>query len=115
MTPGAQVVRLLEREIDAKPPTNLPRWVLTETGTERVRALTFVADAAGPAYGGRLPLAEVARIAAGAAGHWEAAATYLQRRVAKPEEHGIRDRNLWVLQDLVARHIREDHGLLGSP
>lgn len=107
----AQLIRLLSREYDAKPPTNVARWVWAETRAGRVRALTFVADPAGPAYAGRLPLTEVARITAQAAGHWGSAAIYLQRTVAQLEQHGIRDRNLWTLQDLVAGHIRTATGM----
>lgn len=105
----AQVVRLLEREIDAKPPTNVARWVQVRTEQGPAVALTFVADTRGPAYAGRLPLEEVASITARAAGHWGSSAAYLQRTVAKLEEHGIRDRNLWRLQRLVAEHIAAAH------
>ncbi len=105
----AQVVRLLEREIDAKPPTNVARWVPVKSERGPAIALTFVADARGPAYAGRLPLEEVASITARAAGHWGSSAAYLQRTVAKLEEHGIRDRNLWRLQRLVAEHILSAH------
>ena len=100
---------LLEREIDAKPPTNVARWVPVKSERGPAIALTFVADARGPAYAGRLPLEEVASITARAAGHWGSSAAYLQRTVAKLEEHGIRDRNLWRLQRLVAEHILSAH------
>lgn len=101
----SQIIRLLDRELDAKPATNVPRWVSVKTQGGPARALTFVADTNGPAYAGRLPLEDVAAIIARAAGHWGTAATYLQRTVAKLEDHGIHDRNLWRLQELVARHI----------
>lgn len=104
----AQVVRLLERELDGKPATNVPRWLTAETPEGPVAALAFVIDPAGPAYAGRLPLDEVARITARAAGHWGSAAIYLQRTVAHLEENGIRDRNLWRLQRMVADQIRSD-------
>lgn len=106
----AQVVRLLEREIDGNPPTNVPRWIWVQTAAGRRRALTFVAAKDGPAYAGRLPLETVAGITARAAGHWGSAAIYLQRTVEKLEEHGIRDRNLWKLQALVAAEIRAGAG-----
>ena len=44
-----QVYRLLDREIDAKPATNTPRWINIDTDTGRARALAFVADRDGPA------------------------------------------------------------------
>jgi len=101
----AQLDRLVRREIDANPPTNIPRWINVKTEQGPVRALAFVADPAGRAYAGRLPLGQVADVLARAAGHWGSAAHYLFRTVSKLEEHGIRDRNLWQLQDLVARKI----------
>lgn len=102
---AAQLDRLVRREIDANPPTNVPRWINVKTDGGYLRALAFVADPVGPAYAGRLPLEEVADVLARAAGHWGSAAQYLFRTVSKLEEHGIRDRNLWLLQDLVARKI----------
>ena len=62
---------------------------------------------AGVAYAGAQPHAVVARVVARAAGHWGSAAEYLQRTVSKLDEHGIRDRNLWILQRLVAEELRE--------
>ncbi|WP_108660459.1 gamma-glutamylcyclotransferase [Acuticoccus kandeliae] len=100
-----QIIRLLEREIDAKPPTNVARWVGVATEAGPAKALTFVADPKGPAYAGRMPLEEVAGIVARAAGHWGSTAIYLQRTVEQLEAHGIRDRNLWRLQEMVAREI----------
>ncbi|MCB1516813.1 MAG: gamma-glutamylcyclotransferase [Hyphomicrobiaceae bacterium] len=107
--PVAEMVALLKREIDASPPTNVPRWITVDAGGTPMKALAFVADPSGPAYAGRLPLEEVAHITARAAGHWGAAATYLQRTVEQLEKHGFRDRNLWVLQAAVAREIHAMH------
>ena len=101
----AQVFRLLEREVDAVPATNVPRWVNVRTSFGLERALTFVASPHGPAYAGRLPLEDVARITAKAAGHWGSTAEYLYRTVRGLEDHGIVDRNLWRLQKLVADEI----------
>ena len=41
-----------------------------------------------------------------AAGHWGYCAEYLRETVAHLETLGIRDRNLWHLQELVAERIR---------
>jgi cation transport protein ChaC len=101
-----QLRRLVQREIDANPPTNVPRWISIKTDAGPLRALTFVADPDGRAYSGRLSLEEVARTTARAAGHWGSAAQYLLRTIVKLEEHGIRDRNLWRLQSLVADEIK---------
>ncbi|WP_281405436.1 MULTISPECIES: gamma-glutamylcyclotransferase [unclassified Mesorhizobium] len=70
-----------------------------------MRALAFVAAPQGRAYAGKLALEQVAHTLARAAGHWGSSAQYLFRTVAKLEESGIRDRNLWRIQDLVARQI----------
>jgi cation transport protein ChaC len=100
-----QIEKLLRREIDANPPTNVPRWIPIWISGQRVMALAFVADRNGPAYeGGRSP-EEVAAILARAAGHWGSAAAYLHRTVSKLDEHGIRDRNLWAIQKHVAAEI----------
>lgn len=101
-----QIVRLLRREVDGSPATNVPRWIALTTPEGPVRALTFVAAPCGPRYAGRLPLPEVARTLARAAGNWGSTAAYLYNTLLKLEEHGIRDRNLWTLQALVAEEIR---------
>lgn len=100
-----QIEQLLRREIDGNPPTNVARWIKVWIAGQPVTALAFVATRSGPAYDGGRPALEVAAILARAAGHWGSAAAYLQRTVSKLEEHGIRDRNLWQLQKLVAEEI----------
>ena len=102
----SQLVRLLKRETDGKPATNVPRWIGLATPEGPIRALAFVASPQGPAYTGRLPLPLVAQTLAQAAGHWGSGASYLHNTVRHLEEHGIRDRNLWILQSLVADEIR---------
>jgi glutathione-specific gamma-glutamylcyclotransferase len=57
-------------------------------------------------YSGKLPLEEVADVLARAAGHWGTCVEYLHNTVAHLEELGIRDRNLWRLQALVADQIK---------
>ncbi len=100
-----QIVRLLDREVDAMPPTNVAKWIWVNSSTGRIKALTFVAARDGPAYAGKQPPASTAAAIARAARHWGSSAIYLQRTVEKLEEHGIRDRNLWTLQHLVAQEI----------
>ena len=97
--------KILRREIDANPPTNVARWIPVRIGATVVTALAFVAERTGPAYDGGKSHEEVAAILARAAGHWGSAASYLHRTVAKLDEHGIRDRNLWSIQRLVALEI----------
>ncbi|MNE67995.1 ChaC-like protein [compost metagenome] len=95
------------REIDANPPTNVPRWISVKTESGIVRALAFVAARDGMAYAGKLPMEKVAHVLARAAGHWGSAAQYLFRTVTMLEEHGIRDRNMWRIQSLVAQEIED--------
>jgi len=101
-----QIEVLLRRETDGIPATNVARWISVNTTAGPIRALAFVASRQGPAYARPQPHPVAAQIIARAAGHWGSAATYLQRTVAKLDEHGIRDRNLWELQKLVAEEIR---------
>lgn len=101
-----QVVRLLRRETDANPPTNVPRWIRVTTPAGPLTALAFVASPAGANYAGRLPLPEVAATLARAAGHWGSGAAYLHNTVTHLAEHGLHDRTLWQLQELVAEEIR---------
>jgi cation transport protein ChaC len=109
-----QLGLLMRREIDANPPTNVPHWISVKTETGILRALAFVASRDGPAYAGKLPLIQVAQVLARAAGHWGSAAQYLFRTVTMLEGHGIRDRNMWRIQSLVAQEI-EDSGPQGRP
>ena len=101
-----QIARLLEREIDANPPTNVPRRIDVSTAEGRLKALAFVASRSGAAYAGKKPLSDVARVLSRAAGHWGSAAQYAFNTIRKLEEHGIRDRNLWQIQKLMAAEIR---------
>lgn len=100
-----QLHRLFRREFTFKPANTVPRWVVAETENGKVAALTFVINRQSPMYAGRLALEEVADVLARACGHWGSAAEYLMNTVAHLEEHGIRDRNLWTLQKLVAARI----------
>jgi len=100
-----QIVRLLEREIDANPPTNVPHWINVSTPSGNHRALTFIADPNGPAYAGKLTREEVAWTLARAAGHWGSCAQYLYNTVTKLESEGIHDGDLWDIQKLVAEEI----------
>lgn len=109
-----QITRLLMRETDATPPTNLSRWITVQTPRGPLTALTFVASPLGANYAGRQPLAQVAQTLAQAAGHWGSGAAYLHNTVRHLLEHGIRDRNLWRLQEMVAEEIRRQHGKLAA-
>lgn len=97
---------LFRRELVVNPPATPPRWLTAQTEDGPIQALGFVIDRHSPFYAGRLPLEEVANVLAKAAGHWGSCAEYLQNTVAHLEELGIRDRNLWRLQALVAERIQ---------
>jgi len=59
----------------------------------------------GSDYSGKRTPEEVALILARAAGHMGSCAMYLYQTVRNLEEHGIHDRRMWQLQELVALHI----------
>jgi cation transport protein ChaC len=102
-----QLGRLLRREIGGQEEMRTVRWITVETKAGKRRALTFWAGPTGLDYNVRLPLARVAQILARACGHIGSGADYLFQTVSKLEEFGIRDRNLWRLQQLVADEIRQ--------
>ena len=102
----AQVRKLLEREMDNKPPTNLPMIVSAEISGQMVEAIAFTANPIGPDYAGVVSLQEVAQVLARAAGHWGSCAEYLFKTVSNLEQLGIRDQDLWQLQHMVAEEIK---------
>ncbi|TFF18394.1 gamma-glutamylcyclotransferase [Jiella endophytica] len=105
----AQLRRVLYREIRFRENLSMARWVPVHTAGGKLRALTFWAGPTGERIASRLPLAEVAHVLARACGHAGSCAEYLHNTVRHLEEFGIRDRNLWRLQELVAAEIRSIH------
>ncbi|MBD2749882.1 gamma-glutamylcyclotransferase [Microvirga sp. BT688] len=101
-----QLDKLVRREITVKPPNNVPRWIVVQTEQGPLRAIAFVMNRQSRFYMGRLPPEQVADVLATACGHWGSCAEYLHNTVAHLEEQGIRDRNLWRLQALVAERIK---------
>lgn len=104
-----QVRRVLYREVRFRETRTMARWMPVHTAAGRMRALTFWAGPSGARVARKLPLEEVARILARACGHAGSCAEYLYNTVAHLEAFGIRDRNLWHLQELVARELRNLH------
>lgn len=104
-----QLVKLLDRELDAIPATNIPKWINISTNEGPLKALAFIALPTGRAYAGKQPLANVASVLARAAGHYGSSAQYAFNTISKLEEHGIRDRNLWQIQKLIASEIIAAH------
>lgn len=98
--------RLVYRELSSHENTHMVRWVRVRTAGGPVRALGFWIGPRGDGVSRRLPLERVAWVLARACGHGGSCAAYLYNTVAHLEEAGIRDRNLWRLQHLVAAEIR---------
>ncbi|RWP35299.1 MAG: gamma-glutamylcyclotransferase [Mesorhizobium sp.] len=99
------LLELARREIRLIPHSFPARWINVSTGEGSVRALTFAMDRTAPGYVGRLSPAEVADALAMAVGQFGSMAEYLRNTVVQLEELGLRDRNLWRLQAMVAERI----------
>lgn len=112
--------KLLRREIRTSSRAHLPRWLMIETATDKFRALAFVINRHGERYIGGLSLETVADTLATAAGPVGTMADYLCSTVRHLEELGIRDRQLWRLQELVSDRIeaitrsQESSGMAGQ-
>lgn len=103
------LIQLLEREVGNDAHVTGVRWINARTESGLVRALAFWAEPQGLPEWVDVPLDEVARILARACGHVGSGAAYLYHTVAKLADLGIRDRNLWRLQQMVADEIRRLH------
>ena len=91
-------------------PMSFPwRWIDVETTDAKFKALTFAMNRKSTRYLADLSEEQIADILAAACGYRGAMAEYLFSTVAKLEELGIHDRNLWRLQALVADRIDAAH------
>ena len=106
-----QFDRILAREIDYHDDVGTVRWTNVRTAEGSVQALLFYAGPDTGATVRKLPLQIVAARLARACGPAGSGAEYLYNTVLHLMEVGIRDRNLWRLQKLVAAEIRAIHGL----
>lgn len=97
--------RLVGREITTKENLKMVRWVKVHTASGNLTALVFWAGPQGKGIRRKLPLQQVAAILAKACGHGGSGASYLYNTVSHLEGLGIRDRNLWKLQAMVASEI----------
>ncbi len=104
-----QIRRVLFREIRFRETADMIRWIPVHTATGKERVLVFWAGPTGDNIANRMPLRDVAWILARACGHAGSCAEYLFNTVAHLEAFGIRDRNLWQLQELVAQEIDALH------
>jgi cation transport protein ChaC len=105
-----QIERLLRREISDHESIGSVRWLPVHTAQGRLMALGFWVGVTGRGTSLRQPLENVVRVLARACGHVGSGAEYLYNTVSHLEAFGIRDRNLWRLQELVADEIRSIHG-----
>jgi cation transport protein ChaC len=103
--PRPALVELIRREMPFREFTSMVRRVRVATDTGPVSALVFWAGSIPPLTRSGLSPEETARILARACGHVGSCTEYLYQTVLHLEEHGIRDRNLWRLQALVAAEI----------
>lgn len=101
----AQIEGMLRREISRPGGLKCMRWLPVSHNGTRLKALTFWA--VGPDYPSFVDKApeQVARILARACGHFGSGASYLYHTILNLHAHGIRDRYLWRLQQLVADEI----------
>ncbi len=106
-----QLRRMIRREIGTLSDSSFIRWVPVQTKQGPSRALVFWTGPKGNRVLRRLPLENVAKVLARACGHVGSCAEYLYLTVKHLEEKGIRDRDLWRLQALVAEEIRRIHGV----
>ncbi|MBW6421149.1 gamma-glutamylcyclotransferase [Rhizobium sp. XQZ8] len=103
-----QIEKALRREVSNKDSLSSMRWLQVRTPEgETVKSLVFwVGGSSQRIVKPLLPLDEVAPILARACGHRGSCAEYLYNTVVHLAEFGIRDRNLWRLQEMVAEEIR---------
>jgi cation transport protein ChaC len=98
--------KLVLREISVAEDIGMARWIRVRDQESTKTALVFWAGPKGLGIVHGLPLEVVAWRLAHACGHYGSSAEYLYNTVVKLEEHGIRDRNLWRLQEMVADIVR---------
>ena len=108
------IYRMLYRESEYRGDLDNARWLNAETAQGRIRALAFWAAPSPYFPFVKLSPEETARRIARACGHLGSNAAYLYNTVAKLAEHGIHDRNLWHLQQLVAEEIGRLQGMNGK-
>lgn len=101
----AELAKALERETDGADDLIYVRWLNVRTSAGLCRALTFWAHPRGFHLDEHPTLEEAAHMLARACGHFGSGADYLYKTVSKLAELGIYDRNLWRLQEMVAREI----------
>ncbi len=99
------IATLVKREIVSSYDLRMARWIALTSASGVVSALVFWAGPKGEGISRGLPLGEVAARLARACGHGGSGAEYLYNTISHLESLGIRDRNLWELQRLVAEEV----------
>lgn len=99
------IIEMIARETSSPEDLTTIRWLDVNNSAGKIRALSFWVGPKGSFILDKLPLEEAARRIARACGHVGSNAAYLYNTVLKLGEFGIRDRNLWRLQELVAAEI----------
>lgn len=107
----SQIDKLLRREVGALKDVASIRWLQVRTDRGSEKALAFWVGPSGEEVSPRLPLETVAGTIARACGHMGSCADYLSQTVLHLDRYGIRDRNLWRLQMLVADEVRALHAM----
>jgi cation transport protein ChaC len=102
--------KLIRREMSMVPSAFPPRWIDVATADGPARALTFAMNRKSGRYVADLSDEALADVLATAYGFRGSMAEYLHSTVSMLESLGIRDRNLWTLQELVAARIEAAHG-----
>jgi cation transport protein ChaC len=100
------ILRLVKREVRFLPHAFPPRHVTVHTPARKICALTFAMDRKSGSYVTGLTQEQIADVLAHAAGSMGTMAEYLHNTVLHLEQHGIRDHQLWALQQMVADRLR---------
>lgn len=97
--------KLIRREMSMVPSAFPWRFIDVATADGPVRAMTFPVNRRSGRYIAGLSDEELADVLAKACGFRGSMAEYLFNTVSMLESHGIHDRNLWRMQELVATRI----------
>jgi cation transport protein ChaC len=103
--------KLIRREMSMVPSAFPWRWIDVVTAEGPLKVLTFAMDRNSKRYIAGLSDDDLAEILATACGFRGSMAEYLFSTVSILDSMGIRDRNLWKLQELVAERIDRRHGV----
>ncbi|WP_454854449.1 gamma-glutamylcyclotransferase [Rhizobium binxianense] len=96
---------LVAREIKYREVMDMVRWLPVRTPNGVRKALTFWASTKRSGLTRPLPAEQASTLIARACGQGGSCAEYLHNTIVDLHAEGIRDRNLWRLQELVAAEI----------